>query len=164
MCGRYTLVSNPESIRALFRYADRPNFPARYNIAPTQPIAVVRLFEGKVQFALLRWGLIPAWVKDPRSVFASDQRARRIGAGEAGLPLSDARSPLPDPVRWLLRMESSAASASSRITSAPATAARWPLPACGKPGWVRTARRWKPPPSSPRAANRSSRRCTTACR
>jgi putative SOS response-associated peptidase YedK len=66
MCGRYTLVSNPEAIRALFRYAGRPNFPARYNISPTQPIAVVRVFEGKREFALLRWGLIPGWVKDPR--------------------------------------------------------------------------------------------------
>lgn len=67
MCGRYTLVSNPEAIRALFRYLDRPNFPARYNISPTQPIAVVRLFEGRREFALLRWGLIPGWVKDPRA-------------------------------------------------------------------------------------------------
>jgi putative SOS response-associated peptidase YedK len=67
MCGRYTLVSNPEAIRALFRYGGQPNFPARYNISPTQPIAVVRLFEGRREFALLRWGLIPGWVKDPRS-------------------------------------------------------------------------------------------------
>jgi putative SOS response-associated peptidase YedK len=67
MCGRYTLISNPEAIRALFRYAGQPNFPARYNISPTQPIAVVRLFEGRREFALLRWGLIPGWVKDPRT-------------------------------------------------------------------------------------------------
>jgi len=67
MCGRYTLISNPEAIRALFRYAGQPNFPPRYNIAPTQPIAVVRLFEGRREFALLRWGLIPGWVKDPRA-------------------------------------------------------------------------------------------------
>ena len=67
MCGRYTLISNPEAIRALFRYAGQPNFPARYNIAPTQPIAVVRLSEGRREFALLRWGLIPGWVKDPRA-------------------------------------------------------------------------------------------------
>ena len=66
MCGRYALISNPEAIRALFRYAGQPNFPARYNISPTQPIAVVRLFEGRREFALLRWGLIPGWVKDPR--------------------------------------------------------------------------------------------------
>jgi len=54
-------------MRALFRYLEQPNFPARYNIAPTQPIAIVRVAEGKRHFALVRWGLIPAWVKDPRA-------------------------------------------------------------------------------------------------
>ena len=68
MCGRYLLTSHPEAIRALLRYLEQPNFPPRYNIAPTQPIAVVRLAEGKRQFALLRWGLIPGWVKDPRAL------------------------------------------------------------------------------------------------
>lgn len=67
MCGRYTLISAPEAIRALFRYPEQPNFPPRYNIAPTQPIAVVRLAEGRRQFALVRWGLLPSWVKDPRA-------------------------------------------------------------------------------------------------
>lgn len=45
-----------------------PNFPPRYNIAPTQPIAIVRLADGARQFALVRWGFIPAWVKDPKTV------------------------------------------------------------------------------------------------
>ena len=67
MCGRYALITNPEAIRALFRYPERPNFPPRFNIVPTQPIPIVRLFEGERQFALVRWGLIPGWVKDPRS-------------------------------------------------------------------------------------------------
>jgi putative SOS response-associated peptidase YedK len=67
MCGRYTLTSAPEAIRALFRYAEQPNFPPRYNIAPTQPIPIVRLVEGKREFALVRWGLLPSWVKDPKA-------------------------------------------------------------------------------------------------
>jgi putative SOS response-associated peptidase YedK len=67
MCGRYASTLPPEAMRALFRYLEQPNFPARYNIAPTQPIAIVRMAEGKRQFALVRWGLIPAWVKDPRA-------------------------------------------------------------------------------------------------
>jgi putative SOS response-associated peptidase YedK len=68
MCGRYAVTSSPEAIRALFRYDDMPNFPPRYNIAPTQPIAVVRLMDGKRRFALVRWGLIPSWVKDPKTM------------------------------------------------------------------------------------------------
>jgi putative SOS response-associated peptidase YedK len=67
MCGRYTLTSAPEAIRALFRYEKQPNFPPRYNIAPTQPVAIVRVVEGKRQFALVRWGLLPSWVKDPKA-------------------------------------------------------------------------------------------------
>jgi putative SOS response-associated peptidase YedK len=67
MCGRYASTLPPEAMRALFRYLEQPNFPPRYNIAPTQPIAIVRMVEGKRQFALVRWGLIPAWVKDPRA-------------------------------------------------------------------------------------------------
>jgi putative SOS response-associated peptidase YedK len=67
MCGRYAITSAPEAIRALFRYPEQPNFPPRYNVAPTQPIPIVRLYEGKRQFALVRWGLLPSWVKDPKT-------------------------------------------------------------------------------------------------
>jgi len=67
MCGRFTVTSAPEAIRALFRYPEQPNFPPRYNVAPTQPIAVVRLQEAKRQFVLMRWGLLPSWVKDPKA-------------------------------------------------------------------------------------------------
>jgi putative SOS response-associated peptidase YedK len=67
MCGRYLITTVPEAMRRLFRYLEQPNFPPRYNVAPTQPIPVVRLAEGARHFALVRWGLIPPWVKDPRA-------------------------------------------------------------------------------------------------
>jgi putative SOS response-associated peptidase YedK len=66
MCGRYAITSAPEAIRRLFGYEEHPNFPPRYNVAPTQPVPIVRVVEGKRQFALVRWGFIPSWVKDPR--------------------------------------------------------------------------------------------------
>jgi len=66
MCGRYVIISTPEAIRALFGYHERPNFPARYKVAPTQPIPIVRLADGRRSFALMRWGLLPSWVKDRR--------------------------------------------------------------------------------------------------
>ena len=66
MCGRYLITTTPEAMRALFKYFEQPNFPARYNVAPTQPVPIVRLHEGKRQFVLVRWGLIPSWVKDPK--------------------------------------------------------------------------------------------------
>ncbi len=67
MCGRYVIISTPEAIRALFGYGEQPNFPPRYNVAPTQPIPIVRLVDGKRSFALMRWGLLPSWVKDPKA-------------------------------------------------------------------------------------------------
>ena len=67
MCGRYTIIASPEVLRALFGYEEQPNFPPRYNVAPTQPIAIVRLIDGKRHFALVRWGLLPSWVKDPKA-------------------------------------------------------------------------------------------------
>jgi putative SOS response-associated peptidase YedK len=67
MCARYVITSPAAAIRALFGYAEEPNFPQRYNVAPTQPIPIVRLDRGKRTFALARWGFLPSWVKDPRS-------------------------------------------------------------------------------------------------
>jgi putative SOS response-associated peptidase YedK len=67
MCGRYVITSPPAAIRALFGYSEQPNFPPRYNLAPTQPIPIVRLAEDKRSFVLMRWDLIPAWVKDPKT-------------------------------------------------------------------------------------------------
>lgn len=67
MCGRYVIGSAPEELRAYFGYMEQPNFPARYNVAPTQPVPIVRLDQGKRHFALVRWGLIPSWVDDPKT-------------------------------------------------------------------------------------------------
>ena len=65
MCGRYLLTATPEEIEALFSYLDGEPFPPRYNIAPTQPIAIVRMLHGSRRFSLVRWGLVPRWVEDP---------------------------------------------------------------------------------------------------
>jgi putative SOS response-associated peptidase YedK len=68
MCGRYAITTAPEAMRQLFQYKEQPDFPLRYNVAPSQPIPVVRLWEGERQFVLMRWGLIPAFVKDPKTI------------------------------------------------------------------------------------------------
>ncbi|MBN9669213.1 SOS response-associated peptidase [Roseibium aggregatum] len=67
MCGRLALTTPPDAVRTFFGYIDRPNFPPRFNIAPTQPLAIVRRDHGQRRFHLVRWGLIPSWVKDPSS-------------------------------------------------------------------------------------------------
>ena len=65
MCGRYAITIQPDAMRTWFAYGDQPNFPPRYNVAPTQPVPVVLVDRGARRFALMRWGLIPSWVKDP---------------------------------------------------------------------------------------------------
>jgi putative SOS response-associated peptidase YedK len=66
MCGRFVITSAPAALRQLFGYIEQPNFPPRYNVAPTQPIPVVLVEAGARHFHLMRWGLLPTWVKDPR--------------------------------------------------------------------------------------------------
>jgi putative SOS response-associated peptidase YedK len=68
MCSRYDLTTPPEAVLAYFGYRDTPNFPPRDRIRPTEPIAVVLLdAEGERRFRLMRWGLLPHFVKDPKT-------------------------------------------------------------------------------------------------
>ncbi len=66
MCGRYTLTTPLEGLRAIFLFEESLNLAPRYNIAPTQEVPAVRLGkeDGKRHLTLLRWGLIPSWAKE----------------------------------------------------------------------------------------------------
>ena len=67
MCGRYTLVAPVEEVRNLFDLpeVDERLLVPRYNIAPTQPIVVVREERARRELVPVRWGLLPSWVKTP---------------------------------------------------------------------------------------------------
>lgn len=73
MCGRFSLTATPEEVQEFLNLLELEGFPARYNIAPTQPILVVVACDRNEPGAnrperkalLVRWGLIPGWVKDP---------------------------------------------------------------------------------------------------
>ena len=66
MCGRFSLTAEPEELAAIFDLPELGAFPPRYNIAPTQPILTVGVnAAGQREGQLVRWGLIPHWVKDP---------------------------------------------------------------------------------------------------
>jgi putative SOS response-associated peptidase YedK len=82
MCSRYSLTSPAEAVRAYFRHHNEAVFPPRYNIAPTQPVAIVRPdHAGRRELVLVRWGLIPPWVKDTRT-FSLLINARAESAAE----------------------------------------------------------------------------------
>ncbi|MGF1650646.1 MAG: SOS response-associated peptidase [Hyphomicrobiaceae bacterium] len=68
MCSRFALSAPADAVQALFRTEPIAPFPPRYNIAPTEPVHIIRRDgAGRTVCALVRWGLIPSWVKDPRS-------------------------------------------------------------------------------------------------
>lgn len=64
MCGRFTLTADPDAIRAAFPNLTVPaQIRPRYNVAPSQPVAVIANSQpDKLDFYL--WGLIPSWSKD----------------------------------------------------------------------------------------------------
>jgi putative SOS response-associated peptidase YedK len=69
MCGRFTLRAPASVVAEQFALFELPPFTPRFNIAPSQPVPVVRLSPQQPQprreLAWLRWGLIPSWAKDP---------------------------------------------------------------------------------------------------
>jgi putative SOS response-associated peptidase YedK len=69
MCGRYTITAPREAVAKAFGLPDVPNLDPRYNVAPSQLVAVVGLKpDGKTRgLALLKWGFVPRWAKDSES-------------------------------------------------------------------------------------------------
>jgi len=65
MCGRYSLTVEASALQELFPFlAIPPEMPPRFNIAPSQPVAVVPN-DGKNRLDFFKWGLVPSWAKDP---------------------------------------------------------------------------------------------------
>lgn len=66
MCGRYTLTADAESIQLAFQLncVDGWSSP-RFNIAPSQQVAVISNRESKA-LSFMKWGLTPSWAKDPK--------------------------------------------------------------------------------------------------
>lgn len=66
MCGRFTLTVNAATIKETFPWLEVPDqIVPRYNIAPSQPLAVVPN-DGKNKIDHMLWGLIPSWAKDTK--------------------------------------------------------------------------------------------------
>ncbi len=64
MCSRYFLDADGNIIAYTFRVPVQP-VRKRFNMAPTQLAPVIRVREGAREMAMLRWGLVPFWAKDP---------------------------------------------------------------------------------------------------
>jgi putative SOS response-associated peptidase YedK len=64
MCGRFTLRTSSRDLVEIFALLREPDLKPRYNIAPTQPVAVIRQVDGHRELTMMRWGLVPAWSKE----------------------------------------------------------------------------------------------------
>ena len=66
MCGRYRLSRRKQIVEEHFDAPGDEDWGPRYNIAPTQPVPVIRQNpkEPVRELSLMKWGLIPSWAKD----------------------------------------------------------------------------------------------------
>jgi putative SOS response-associated peptidase YedK len=71
MCGRFSLDALPDTLARHFDLPEVPALAPRYNIAPSQDIAVIRPGLRGRECVLLRWGLVPAWSSEPRTKYST---------------------------------------------------------------------------------------------
>ncbi len=70
MCGRYVIASDPVSYADYFGVEGvrTEALALNYNVAPTDPVYSVAEHEGERLLGTFRWGLIPHWSKDARTI------------------------------------------------------------------------------------------------
>jgi putative SOS response-associated peptidase YedK len=64
MCGRFVTSIPADVLKAIFSLIEVPRFEPRYNVSPTQLVAVVRSEGDHNRLDLLKWGFVPSWSKD----------------------------------------------------------------------------------------------------
>lgn len=67
MCGRFAITLPPEAMARLFAATPGNDLPhgARYNVCPTQPVAVCTSEAGVRRLRVMRWGFVPHWYRTP---------------------------------------------------------------------------------------------------
>jgi putative SOS response-associated peptidase YedK len=66
MCGRFTQTHSSQAIAAAFQLSATLPLEPRYNIAPMQPVAIIRVTPAQTrELRFVRWGLVPFWAKEP---------------------------------------------------------------------------------------------------
>jgi putative SOS response-associated peptidase YedK len=64
MCGRFVTNIPADVLKELFSLIEVPQLEPRFNVAPTQNVAVVRSESDHNRLDLLKWGFVPSWSKD----------------------------------------------------------------------------------------------------
>ena len=104
MCGRFTLALDPGELREELDLGPVvADLQPHYNIAPTQPVAVV--IDGRQrQVEAYRWGLVPGWAKDLEMGSRMINARSETLSGKTCLQARFCPPPVFDPGGWLLRM------------------------------------------------------------
>ncbi len=72
MCGRFVRFTSPETFAELFGAHGTLDLAPSYNVAPSQPLLVVRnADDAGRELALLRWGLVPSWSKTSKAGYST---------------------------------------------------------------------------------------------
>lgn len=67
MCGRFSLYTPPEVIRAKFELEGYPPLRSSYNVAPSQDVAAILNTDPNKAVAV-KWGIVPHWAKDEKMI------------------------------------------------------------------------------------------------
>jgi hypothetical protein len=167
MCGRVRHSSDVSEIKLVFSippHRPTPNFSPSWNVAPTDPLPVVRYDKKAEERSLdvLRWGLIPYWAKDIKVGFAN------INAKAEGLEQKPAFRGAFERRRCLVPVDNfyewkKQRRASSLTPSRSPIAASWRWPACGRTGSHQPANGCAVSQSSPRSRTNCAPSFTTGC-
>jgi putative SOS response-associated peptidase YedK len=110
MCRRYRLSRRKKLVEEYFDSASgEEDWIPRYNIAPTQPVPVIRQNpkEPVRQLSLIRWGLIPSWSKDSSTAASMINARAETAASKPAFRECLEISQVPDPRRRVLRVVAS---------------------------------------------------------
>lgn len=64
MCGRFVVNIPADELKKIFALIEATQLEPRFNVAPTQQVAVVRNDGDRNRLDLLKWGFVPGWSKD----------------------------------------------------------------------------------------------------
>lgn len=109
MCGRYRLSRRKQLVEEYFDGPGEDDWSPRYNIAPTQPVPVVKQHpkEPSRDLSLMRWGLIPSWAKDAsgaaRMINARAETAHQLPAFRDAMKLRRCLIPADGFYEWQRR-------------------------------------------------------------
>lgn len=70
MCGRFALYSDPQTLARRFQADPPADYSPHFNIAPTQPILILRESKAHRAFSFARWGLVPHWAREIKTGYS----------------------------------------------------------------------------------------------